>query len=440
MKNNTIIYILAFMLVLLSFGCDGSDSTGDEPVNIISIEKKRYQSLFLSKIEYSISQNESRSFKTLSEINDKGSIVPVKLTTDTGADVILSVTALNQNNSEILGISFDAFWKIDSEGESTDDFELVEKFTGYKDILVNMSTGKIYDVTGYDTTSYCFLSDGILYTNKEKVIYKISLSAIDQAVPLNNADNNPAFALAHFILDDKIFSNGTAFDINGSSPPQRIEPAFISESPFSATLDVMSSGVTVVGSNDGVILDNAGNLWGYRRGEAGKFGVYRMSLDDEGQTVIEDYYEVTTGGTGSRNQKFFLSNYDIFGGHILIGDEGYVIVKRKTDSGIDIISGELTLELKYQWDPVFKDMKLYWIDPIEKEILSLDIERDTLSVVYEDANLISSWLKLSGNKLLFYQYSDATTVGTYALGVNENIPSHITSDDAEIESFVELDF
>jgi len=175
-----------------------------------------------------------------------------------------------------------------------------------------------------------------------------------------------------------------------------------------------------------------------------KYIIGKLSIDDEGQLGISEYSENSLSFTA------YFGNYPSFwstdgNSKYYMSDNGIAIVK-KNPSGIGIIVESISKTYSTNLQDAFVQGELiYWIDGTSIKRMELTSDKPE-EVVYSNSNIVNTFwhgmLFHSGDQIIFYQYLDATTVGTYSLSISNlsEPPKLIATSAVEIDNIVELQF
>ena len=343
------------------------------------------------------------------------------------------------------------------EVEETDKDGVVFKVKHYKSgrTLIDMETGILYDFSEYTNPqgSNWFFADGnTLYAIKRNysagvstgALYKIDLTNIGTAIPLNNPEFISVASISVKVGDRVICStNGGyySFDSDGILPPKEV------------------IGDTLWLQVGNYFIDSKNDVWGYDffvviGSYYDKYKIYKITIDDNGQ-LDKSYLPDGTFSSipeGVYSNTLFISSSD-GSSRFYIASGGVVIVKKDpSGSGIKIEGIAKTISANRK-DEFIHNNYLYWLDESSgKSINRLElIDSSTAGTIYSDSSIVTSiggqssgkkTISLSGNKIIFYQYFSATSVGTYSLSLSDlsALPVLISTSNAEVDNIIELKF
>lgn len=400
--------------------------------------------------------NSARSARTIANniklnqallcIDSEGKVQPLQFLDSNDNCIALNVTALKKMSDKAVILSFNRI----SFCETIDgEIVLVEDRYASGTCLVNFATNKVYDVTGYsiDDSYYC---DDVLYIKKgDWALYKIDLANPTEAIPLNNPDYMPLHDI-HLVLDGWLIASvDTLVDPNGVKVPMPMKNCLPNIGgtkihPFRSN------------SNSGTfafIKDGLGQLWWFGSNK----GYFRINLDEEGNLstpdeIVADPYFTGIGIYPSDNKSYvnggtmtipvpaygFISKYNncFF----------YVYIQGKEEGGVDVSHVELTFSNTNWSDYVISDSIMYWYSKDTNKIFKMNLMTGEETLEYDGPlqiyymGLDKKTLFMSGGKLLFYVFQNATTVNTYALVPGTGTPTVIAQSKMDIDNIVELRF
>jgi hypothetical protein len=432
------------------------DSTTGSIGSLKSLKNTGIRSLFTSSI--SINNGTSRNIrasaetdiKTLSYINASGQNVPIIFLTSNDKEVLLQINNVQRVGNKRLVATYSAIYEVVETGE--DGLIYKNSITTSGKTLINIETGVLYDFSGYTNE---FLVDGdTLYAIKEGgTLYKIDLANIASAIPLNNPQYNSVNKIL-FKIGNKIICNGYSFDANASFVPKQVLPVVLTDAdcvlafpsyPFEiGTYRLEETPTYFIDSND--------DIWFYWIGGFNTTGgdierqyiICKLSIDDEGQLSISEYSENALSFTS------YFGNYPSFwstdgNSRYFIADSGIAIVKRNP-SGIGIIVEGISKTISASLQDAFINGNyIYWID--ETSIKRMELSSSgTEEIIYSNSNIVNTFwngmLFHSGDNIIFYQYFNATTVGTYSLSISNlsGLPILVSTSTMEIDNIIELQF
>ena len=504
MKSVLLLKLFCVSLVFSALNitsCDMGNSSGDSGNNGIgtdigqlqSVKTKGIKSVYTSNIGIKNgSQSSVRAalssadIQTLSYINDDGKNTPVIITTSTGKEVVLQMTDAFQVGTKRLVVKYSAAWEIaeietDEEGI---EYELVTKHFQSGQTLINMETGKLYEFSSYPMSSN-IVDGNILYTVKDGTLYKIDLENISSAVPLNNSTYNSVDGIS-MLLGDKIIASISmkdyAFDVNSASTPKAVksfDAGSLTPIPFNVGgdrfyLNSPEDGMYYMGSyglnhGNNIKKDNSGNVWFYmfafnqfhiiNTPDPAKYYIMgQISIDNFGQLSISNYSNNTlsfdpASGVTTAYQMDNIATLEAEDAIYILRYNGYIkISKTLTSSGFDISSYGRTMPNEY-WALTDKHPKIWLYKNYLYWMYGTDIKRMLLSqnsseeIIFSDVDIVdtdngATSLLLSGDKLIFSKYVNATTVSTYSLAIDNLTvsPVLLSTDIQDIVNIMELDF
>lgn len=375
------------------------------------------------------------SIRTLSVMTADKGIAPVTFKMSSGKNAILTFSDAFHLNKEFIAVAFNAVSEVDI-GSGSDTPKIVQELNKSGKALISLFTGKIYDVSAYKISNSIVQNSTLYTTDDNGGLFKIDMNNLSNAIPLNNPKFNPAGPIK-FIIDGKLISNGYSFDINAEIPAKAIIPTF--ESIDHIPLPV-SSGVAVHDWNDGYVIDSNKNLWAYRIVSGTKIAIYKLDIDDNGKTLVSNYSEFTVpfnlrGYPGGALDTFNIDNTYKYGNKVIVGGAGYCKIEVNPAGGVKIQAQPLSFTgidypASYQF-PLLRDMNLFWITSYNNQVMKMDLTNNTLTQVYSDKGLVTSnkpeflekkLLQIVDDSLIFYQYTSATSVGTFSLSIKETTP------------------
>jgi len=451
------VFCFAILAMVLIIGCKNETTDNNGTINNIgtlkSVKSMGIRSLFASSV--SISNGTSRNsraltetdIKTLSYINDAGQNVPIVFLTSNDKEVILQISDIKQIGNKRIVADYSAIYEV----EETDEEGLVYKNSVSQNgtTLIDMETGVLYDFAGY----YKFLTDGeTLYAIKGSTLYKIDLANIGSAIPLNNPEFNGASNIL-FKIKDKIICGYYSFDVNASFVPKQVKPVPIFSSDKGITIGDLDRGYAIeigVYTLQGFgtyFVDSNNDIWFYwlrcfNQGRQGDYFTGKLSIDDEGQLGISDFFEGTL--LSSLYSPALFSSAD-GNSRYYISEDGIAIVK-KNPSGVGIIVESISKTISASLQDAFVyDNFVYWIDGTSIKRMELSFS-GTEETIYSNDNIVNTFwhgmLFHSGDQMIFYQYFNATTVGTYSISISNlsEPPKLVSTSTVEIDHIIELQF
>jgi len=472
-KNNKLFalsILFLFSIATISCGGSGGGSTGSGDTTtgtINACETTGINQVFTSSFALSSSSLKNISGKAsastgdtitssvLSFIGDSGVNEPVIFTTSTGKDVILTITKLQQIKQGFISIVFDAIIEVEIDTDGITEIQR-SSVTGKK-AIIDIATGKFYDLSSYDIDNSIIDGDN-LYITKEGTVYKISFSNITIATPLNNATYNRVGKLLFKTNNNKIITyyenptgtNGNAnysIDIAGIIPPKIIKSTSLT--PAESTFSFVSSPyeISIAKSNyNRYLIDNSGNIWGYeiwgQRISGGQpnglTAIFQISIDDNGQTLVSNYSEQSLSFVFTYIETYNQNKDDFYNERLYICDNGFVFFRVKPTGGIEFESSSFTRPSYGEFDIILNNNFLYWCE--DTKIMRTELKTsNTMETVYNNSNLVTPYkMDIIGTNIIFYQYITALNVGTYNLQIGSSTPVLMSENKAEIMNILEL--
>jgi hypothetical protein len=425
-----------------------------------SVKTKGIKSLYSSKILLSGGLARAvlndTAIQTLSYINASGQNTPIIFTTSSGLDVVLQVSRVKPVGKAFLIVEFTALYAI--EGSDTEGYTYTEEMTRQGKALVNMQSGAIYDFSAYSTDELV-LSENIVYAvgASNKTLYKINLSNITQAVPLNNPVYNPVSKI-YVKIGNKIICPDQnsytikyiSFDINGSYLPQ--ETSFWYMKLASEGYQNYYMNVFTEARPNGIITKSNGEVWFYGLWhevftagvEKNQFIRFKLEIGNNGDMSYTDYEEIDLP-----------FGVDQYGWSIYETDEKLLFVCYYGFHTVDIRPGhELQIDstafnVPHVASGLLYNNTLYGLS--NTDIHALELTANGIDqVIYSNPAIVNPvtsggkniTLTLSGDNLIFYQYANATTVNTYTLSVSypDATPVILSTSTANVQDILELNF
>ena len=392
---------------------------------------------------------------TLAYIDVSGNNVPVVFETSEGKQVILKVTDSKVIRDGYIALAFDALVEVLVSGASVEE-KSYESVIG--NALVDMNSGKAYDLTGYDILNVLVDDTHIYITkNARSGLYRIDLDDLSTAVPLNNPAYTPAMTLL-YITNGWLIAGNHCFDINGVKTPKTLGSVFLTSdvSTMTGPGEPFSGGIEIYDnrSNPPYIVDRAGNVWGYRHDTNGKFGKFQMSVDADGNTIVSNYQEFTLSNTNTWLAPFLINGSGNYADQLVLGDQTFYYVRRNADSGITFETGTASFGNDYPgWAgncAVYYDGSIYWIS--NGTIYAMNLSQNVKSTVYSSPDLVDPvyisvenalkyiTMRVTNGRIIFYQYITPTDVGTYALTIGNTEPVLLSESTVDIDTILELTF
>jgi hypothetical protein len=397
---------------------------------------------------------------------------------------VLEVDYLNQLDDKRIEVWFESYYEI-SINENTYTIGDSVRTSNSGKALIDFEKNKVYDFTGWDIG---ILHNDIIYAGGfDYTIYKIDINNISTAIPLNNSGYfiiggiYPKFLFGNKVLGSSYASGSSQYviDVNNAFPIKNIQDGYITADMCSFIPEPCR--IDFYKEETGLILqDFSGDCWfvifggktpgldryGYippNYGQGDKYFTGKVSIDDEGQISLSDYYEATFSFTPSNDYAMFFMNsadggmidsitnpsYYTTKKFIIIYDNGFINISKKIN-GIQIESTTLpitnTRDL-YQGNSFIKDNYLYYLEGSSIKRLYL-VSGSSAETIYTNTGLITSGNVYSlltgiGSDLIFYQFADDNiTVNTYSLSMYQPgvEPKLLSTSSVDIQYIVELDF
>jgi hypothetical protein len=480
MKNKKVLLaVLAIALVMVFvIGCSNgtSDETNDKnnPVNndpkidptigsLKSVKNRGVKSLFTSNV--SINNGTSRGIRasaetgidTLFYINDAGQNAPLIFLTSNDKEVLLQISNAQKVGKNMLVADYSAVYEI-KETDEDGGLIYINSIFRYGRTLINMETGVLYDFSGYTNE---FLVDGnTLYVIKEGgTLYKIALANLGSAIPLNNPQYNKVQSLLLKIGNKIICYGGSnwndyySFDVNASFVPKQVKPVQLSFPFYLGNGNGIDGGT--LSTYRTYFIDSNNDFWfyfiaGLNSADGGSdvekyYFTCKLAIDDEGQLSISE----RSDGSLSFITDYFGDSPSIWSNdgssRYYLTKEGIVIAKKKP-SGVGIVIEGISKTISDRMQDAFIHGDfLYWINGTSIKRMEL-FSSGTEETIYSNSNIVNTsyqgMLFNSGEKIIFYQYLDATTVGTYSLTIGDLFkpPNLVSTSTMEIGNIIELQF
>jgi hypothetical protein len=482
--------LLGVVLAVLFIGCDlGTGGSDSFSLGDLKAKSTDIKSLYVSNIPKQqnsrVAATTGSVISTLSYINESGQNSPFYFTSPSGKNIVLNVQGMDQIDDKRITVSFDSYYEI-FIGDNTYTIGATIP-TDNMTALIDLANNKVYEFTKWDIE--IIQHDTIYATGRDYTLYEINLNNITVASPLNNREYYEISRVVPKILfDNKLISGNNAsshyvIDVNNAFPIKNIQHAYITadmcsfipaNQPYKADFYSTVNGLVLQDLNDNPwffitggkmpSLNNYSNL-----SQSEKYFLGKISIDDEGQVILSDYYEETFSfrPTYERTAIIFYMNsanngttgsidYDILytsrcfnaTSFVMIFDNGIVRLG-KTDAGIQVESFEVQIQAPNigGQNSFIKDNYLYYLDGTAIKRLHLS-SGSSPETIYANTRILTSgstvqYLIGTGDSLIFYQFAeDNMTVNTYLLSMNEPElqPKLLSSISADIRNIVELDF
>ena len=521
MKNKKKLLCFIIMITMTAAGiisCPGNNNDNDSNNNIkgFSLDAlnvpDNLKSIYLSSIPTGSSSRNTavNSISTLSQVTNTGQSAPVIFSNTAGEKFVLEVKSLEQLGDRCIIAGIDGYYEVTSTGAAGSFSVGPKEYTEITCILIDIKNNKFYDFSEYeygdDYWNYSgaprtprFIEGNNIYTMRNKTVYKIDLSSVQNAVPLNNSVFLPLstvdgiifpFTISNNIVV-KTSSNGWyCLDIFGVNKPQLFEYPVLKISDFEGYKGSMDSDVFMNIFN--IFLDLTGKpfyftLWGDNNDYISpnvysestlinKYLLAEMTINSSGECFLTSikngdvlnkdakgvgrYFYFNSSGVGYADN--FHGNFPVerylCDSAIFMSKDGFIRIKRTTN-GMEIESTALSIpdriiESVAESMLISKDDYLFWIEDnkIKRMRLSSSGSEET---IYNNPGIINSFpreslgynpnraaLTASGRNIIFYQYASATEIHTYSLDMyNPNAqPVLLSANDADVRSIVELNF
>lgn len=542
-KNIGLVWAVLITFLVLEVGCASpsspaaptSPTSTTTPSAVLSgSATKGITSVFVSTkiIQYSPAADKSASSRTtnsntvsasfLSFVNSSGVDSPYIFKTSTGGQAVAELESpIVQISNNFIAFQFSNvdYVVTNSDGSLTitdtvststavDGTGVVNPSAAPVTALLNIKSGAVYDISGYNLTApgSTIVSGNYLYTTKgagsTASIYKIDLNNLTSAVPISNGQFTDPGWLEFCTTNSKLITTTASFDTNGVLPPKAVLSCPL---PGSGTISQVSSfqGVPALLSHAAnavqinltpvpVLIDAQGNAWTYcidwfygGMGSAptptGRYCVYQLGIDDNGQTSVSNYSEgqlavgdnTVLNGIGNFSS---LSTYDVQRQHV--SPHSLVTVTLSPELGPVLTSVAFTLPTTlasfvgsknygpgeyFNNDPNKYSLgesgapplvyaynnELFW--GVGMSLYSTPLSAgNSVSTLYSSPNLITQITGsnqysvpaygLSNGSLTFYQYINSSTVGTYCLPIGQSVPVLMDSSQDNIQGIVQINF
>jgi hypothetical protein len=475
-----LIGILCIAVIGCDLGTGGNNNNETFTIGDLKV-KDSEKSLYLSNVSVNNGSRAVSDFtiQTLAYINSNGQNAPFAFITPSGKNIVLEVNQLRQLDDKRIVVEFYSYYEITivgnvyTIGEKTDVTSTVS-WTASKQALIDMVSGKVYDVSGY--VIHILDENNIYATLNTSIIYKISLNDLSTAIPLNNPEY---YSLDNvgipYVFNNKIIASNYVLDVNLAFSPKTLKNAFITNTMCSFIPVSDPCEAIFLGIRRGLLIqDLTGNLWYfitggripgfdyYDRPDFGqneKYFLGKLSIDNDGQVILSDYYEdifsftpdasypvgysgfifsMNSSGSGSLGTNF---TKDL----LLMYRNGFVRIRREI-SGFRVESVVLTIP--FVDDFFIKDDYYYYLEGTSIKRLYLS-SGSTPETIYTNSRILTGvWkpfgiFKSSGDTIIFYQFAeDNITVNTLTLNVNKlgSAPALLSTSEVEIQNILELDF
>jgi hypothetical protein len=465
---------IVLLIGFLFAGCD--IGTGDKETFVISDLRARntdVKSLYVSNVPVNNSSKAvggNSVIQTLSYINNEGQNTPFAFTTPSGKNIVLNVSNLQQLDDKRIILNFSSYYEITINGNSYSIKNSVYT-NNVKTALVDFEKNKVYDFTGWSIQA--IKNNLVIAGGNDHTIYKIDLNNLSVAIPLNNRQYYSITEITgKTLFDDKIISDWYVIDINNAVPITTIKRGSLTNDmcSFIPTDDPLP--VDFWSPDTGLLLqDLNGDNWFFTTGGKARdnngltfknfwnrdtyfFG--KISIDDNGQVQLSDYYENTFSFTPTGVHTLFSANgerTEYYNGYhrnsvkpdlLFLFNNGFIRITRKA-SGFQVESTALTIPLDLRDVVSIRDNYLYYLEgsAIKRFHLSVGSLAET---IYSNSRLLAEqpdYLSLTGNNIIFYQFEeDNITISTYSLPIYQPgaTPLLLSRSQVEIRNIVELDF
>jgi hypothetical protein len=470
------IIFIVMIIGLFVFACESPAGNTPEELSgtgvLQSVKNSDIKSLYTSNLP--LAGSESRAvisesdIKTLSYIDNDGENSPVIFITSNGKEVILEIGDVIPVDNKRIIATYSAI--IEVEETTEEGLTYIQRNYSSGKTLIDMSSGKLYDFSAYIHLSYPYARDRAFYSQGNTLfaikdngtLYKINLENIGAAIPLNNPQYAKVDSIK-FILGNKIIcivdEECYSIDINAAYTPKPVLPFTIEncilEGYYGEPFEINSQKLKVFYPSN-QFIDSNNDFWfysfgyTYREESDGNYAHIKckLTIDDEGQLGISDYSESTLPVYINHVDQLFGASRDgniIYYSSVAItnGPDGLVIIK-KDPSGTGIIIDSITRTMPSLIHGTYfiDNNYLYWQDGTSIKRMELT-SNSAEQVIYSNGNLVTTRSPiLSGNKIIFYQYFDATSVVTYSITIDNlfDLPTLISQSTVEIDNITELNF
>ncbi len=252
--------------------------------------------------------------------------------------------------------------------------------------------------------------------------------------------------------NDKLITGRYILDTNGVIPPKVNYSTTINYYGYDHRISIWGSEY-VIDNQD--LFDENGDLWFFDTHlyYDNRYVLYKVSVDDDGNTVVSDLIEGTLNFT-SKSEGDSEQYKTGINERTHIWKDGYIKLQNKAGGGIDVISNPFNGVNGTNWNNsqcrYIQDNYIYWIDGtkiyrtliepgnIHEEIYSnSDIVNPATIIGNRNYNIA---LSLSGNNLLFYKYMSPVKIGTYSMPIGSSTPVLIEESQSNIREIIELKF
>jgi len=398
---------------------------------------------------------DSRSFKLIqkstfdqidivSYLNDDGTINPIIFETTTDDKVVLVASDLEKINNQFLWVCFDGVITVETEENDEVNYTNATTYSFSKVALIDLETGNIYDLTGFNL-KYSLVKNNYLYCIKNRTVYRIDLNNIDIAQPLNNGSFTHIWKLS-YMDNDKIITNYQVPDQYFIQPYIIDSNAIQFPVPIKSKILQLDNGIIgpnsiYYGDPSYQIKDKNGDLYGYKCDEANFSATFKVSIDEFGQTQLS---EIKSYSSIIKPQTFQLDANERNINNtkrIIFKHGGYIIIEQGELSGIkmtfydcsiipSIIDPSIIETDQDVKDHIFhlqfiKANEFIWLE--DKTLKYINVDMNDYS--YNNRNLFSAenivstkGVKLVGDRIYFYMYTDISTVGLYYITLTNPNP------------------
>jgi hypothetical protein len=466
---------ILLLICLVFVGCDLGSGDDDETfvLSDLRIRNTDVKSLYVSNVSVSSSRavNNISTIQTLSYISE-GQNTPFAFTTPSGKNIVLEVSNLRQLDDKRIEVSFSSYYEISSNSNTIGDS--VRTSNNMK-ALIDFEKNKVYDFTDWDIR--VVKNNIVVAGGRDYTIYKINLDNPSTAIPLNNRYYYPINNVLPMLFEKKIISRDPYYyvvDINNDVPITPLKEGSLTNDmcSFITAGNPLPVNFWGISSMTGLLLEDlSGDNWFFATGgKAGNnngltftnfwnrntyfFG--KISIDDNGQVVLTDFYDGTFSFTPAGIHTLYSTNgkrLEHYNNYLLASvrpdllflfNNGFIRIT-KNASGFQVESTTLSIPTDIRDIRFIKDNYLYYFENSAIKRFHLSVG-SLAEVVYSNSRLLTeytAYFSFTGNNIIFYQFDeDNISVNTYSLAMYQPgaTPQLLSRSQVEIRNIVELDF